>query len=115
MKTKAMLLLLIMLCMSNAYALNMNVNFADDMIDTIQDAISEVFGMVIDLAKSLFQAMIDIISTPFVLVKDSFTASLSYWNTSLGGFSPIAYITVVGITIFIAWKFFKLYIDEALY
>jgi len=112
---KAMLLLLMMLCVSNAYALDMNVNFADDVISTIQDAIKSIFGMVIDLVKSLFNAMIDIISTPFVLVKDSFTASLDYWNTTLGGFSPIAYITVVGITIYIAWKFFEIYLKEALY
>jgi phage-related protein len=112
---KAVYSLLLLLLISNTYAMPVqSVSIADDIIDSVKDGIVGIINAVIDVIKSLFKAVADAITYPFKLLGNNFKYSSNWWNSTLGGFSPIGYVVVIALTIGLIFWFVDKYVTVGL-
>jgi phage-related protein len=112
---KAVYSLLLFLLISNAYAMPVqSVSIADDIIDSVKDGITSIIKAVIDVIKNLLGAVADAITYPFKLLANNFSYSSNWWNSTLGGFSPLGYVVVIALTIGAIFWFIDKYIDIGL-
>ena len=100
-KAVYILILLIMnLVISNTYAMpSPSANIADGIIDSVNDGITGIINAIINVIKKLLGAVADAIVYPFKLLANNFNYSSSWWNSTLGGFSPIGYVVVIALTV----------------
>jgi hypothetical protein len=112
---KAVFTIIMLMIISNAYAYPMqSVSIADDIINSVKDGITDIINAVIGVIKGLLSAVLDAITYPFKLLANNFEYSSRWWNSTLGGFSPIGYVVVIALTIGLIFWFVDKYIDIGL-
>jgi hypothetical protein len=101
MKKAVFTILLLIMVVSNAYAYtpSPSVSIADGIIDSVNDGITGIINAIINVIKKLLGAVADAIVYPFKLLANNFNYSSSWWNSTLGGFSPIGYVVVIALTV----------------
>ncbi len=110
MQKVAVFTILLLMMVGNAYAMPVqSVNIANDIIDSIKDGIVSIFNAIIEVIKNLLNSVVDAITYPFKLLANNFRYSSEWWNSTLGGFSPIGYLAVIAISLGIIFWFLDKY------
>jgi hypothetical protein len=111
---KAIAILLLLIVVGNAYAYSPSVSIADGIIDSVNNGITGIINAIINVIKNLLSAVADAIAYPFKLLANNFSYSSSWWNSTLGGFSPIGYVIVIALTVGVMFWFLDKYVTVGL-